>query len=210
MAIMTFDELDQLVYDWLGGESSATKVHKTTRLQFDEAREVALYVGDFTEHRDDKTVRHFPCVVIDQKVPMVDRERLYSVTDLIVSDNGTDVVETDGPIPYKVLYMIHFFTRSKRDSRQLATLWAQSIEPFGIIGDENANSYYAITNQSGTMNESYGDQVVYHDVVEIVLHIEVANATTRTYKKVTEATVAFTGDREWTVTEDESSFSNEV
>lgn len=205
MAVMTFDELDQLVYEWLGGETSVAKIHKTSRLQFDE-REVALYVGDFTENRDAKTVRHFPCVVIDQRVPMVDKQRLYSVTDLIVSDDGEDVVESDGPIPYKVLYQVHFFSRTKRDCRQLATIWAQSIEPFGIIGDEEANSYYEITNQSGMMNETYGDQAVYHDVVEILFHIEVANNNTRTYKKVTEATVAFTGDREWAVTEDDSSF----
>lgn len=192
MAVMTFEEADELLYEFVGGATDVVKGHKAT--YFDN---VALYIGEHTPYKAESSRRHLPCIVIEQVVPIPDRRRFYSLTDFVESTTETEETVSNGPIPYTLLYHIHFFSKKKSDHRNLRTLWASRVEPFGTMGE--GQSYYEITNKHSMMDESYGDQIVYHDISELVLHIEVANANTRTYKRVLEAVVSFEDDNDRTI-----------
>lgn len=192
MAIMTFQEADELLYDFVGGATDVVKGHKATF--FDD---VALYIGEHTPYKAETSRRHLPCIVIEQVAEFPDNNRFYSLTDFVISETDTEQTVSDGPIPYRLLYHIHFFSKKKSDHRNIRTLWAGRVVPFGTMGA--GHNYYELTNKHTMMDESYGDQVVYHDIYELVLHIEVANANTRTYKRVLEAVVSFEDDNDRTV-----------
>ena len=192
MAVMTFQEADELMYEFVGGATDVVKGHKAT--YFDD---VALYIGEHTPYKSETSRRHLPCIVIEQVAEIPDRARFYSVTDFVIETTETDETVSDGPIPYQLLFHVHFFSKKKSDHRNLRTSWASRVEPFGTMGD--GLNYYEITNKHSMMDESYGDQFVYHDIYELVLHIEVANANTRTYKRVLEAVVSFEDDNDRTI-----------
>ena len=195
MALLSFRELDELIYDWFGGATDVTKGHISTI--FNNA---ALYFGDLTPYQNPTSGRHFPAVVVEQVYEYASRDRFTSYVEVVEDEDVTTQTVSTGPIPYDVYYNIHFLTRNKNDLRSLKTKFAARIEPFGEIGDEDANSYYEILSKISVPNEMYGDQVVYHDVVEMVFHVEVATELTKTYNKVLEATVVF-DDRTFTITD---------
>lgn len=195
MAVMTFQEVDEMLYEFVGGATDATKGFKATK--FDDC---ALYIGEHTPYKSEASRRHLPCIVIEQTFERPSYNRLTSVTEHVVSSSDTEEVVNEGPIPYDVFYNVHFFSKKKADHRNLRTLWAGTVPVFGTMGE--GDSYYELLGSHKMMDEHYGDQVVYHDVYELVIHIEVANLNTATYKRVTEAVVSFDDDRTLTVTEE--------
>ena len=200
MPIRTYEEIDLALYEHVGGATNPTKGFISAK--FNNA---ALYMGSFASSDDPSSEkRHFPCVQIEFKNAMPERSRLHAAEEYYESTT-TDPVPvstvTEGPIPYQALYMIHVYTRKTSDTRNMRSVLSGLFSPLGSMVSGDDSVYYEIIGQySSPDDEMYGDQIVLHEAIELVVYFEMANLQTRSYKQVVQANLEV-GDVTLTLTE---------
>lgn len=202
MPIVNFSEVDTALYEFVGGTTDATKGFVSTI--FDSA---ALYMGEIAFSDDAASNKQlFPAVSIQFVSEMPDRVRLHNSTEdyihSVTAGSVPTAIVSDGPIPYALMYHIHVFSRRHTQDRDFRTRVAGLFQPLGSIPIGDEAMYYEVTARSSMRDdEMYGDQVVFHTMVEIVVYVEVANLQTRSYKQVVQANLEI-GDADISLTED--------
>lgn len=195
MAVVTIDEIDQALYDKLGGTVTGNR-HTAAGLTVNGANP-AIFIGEWAPSYDPSArSRDFPAISMHLINVSEDGERLDGRYDVTISEDNVSTPPTrtvsEAPQPYIFSYRLTLWARAPRsDKEMLSKILAIFLIQDTLTIDSTRDLYMLRGSAPARLNENFKDQITYRTIFELTIFAEIQPSAVRTYKKITEGHAKF-------------------